>query len=303
MAAVKSTEVTMENLDKERKRLGAIQVRNKAERAAWIKVNAAISAMNIAKRRRKERGGTPPPTSEQLDPPPVTVTGRDVSGKGKQTNTEAPLDYASKKAKEKYAANEKRKAADKKEKARKAAVIDSLKPQPKQTAAQKKAAKGTSGEGPSIPTPKSRDTLGATMQSVKANKKKMLEAKRKSDATGLDPAPSTTDTFGSRGSSKKGSPSPTKKVEKIQAKIDKNEGADGPYGTTAGRNAIQGFFKDTFGIEDIEVDYSFPREGESQDKKKGGKVTAKKKKKASYGKKYSMNRGGKVASLRKPTRV
>ena len=39
-----------------------------------------------------------------------------------------------------------------------------------------------------------------------------------------------------------------------------------------------------------------------RDLKKGGKVT-KKKKKASYGKKYSMNRGGKVASLRKPTRA
>ena len=95
---------------------------------------------------------------------------------------------------------------------------------------------------------------------------------------------------------------PEKQRREVQAKINKNEGADGPYGTTAGRKAIQGFFSDTFGIKDIEVDYSYPREGESQDKKKGGKVTAKKKKKASYGKKYSMNRGG-MASLRKPTRV
>ena len=95
---------------------------------------------------------------------------------------------------------------------------------------------------------------------------------------------------------------PKKEIKKVQAKIDNSEETDGPYGTKAGRKAIQGFFSDTFGIKDIEVDYSYPREGESQDKKKGGKVTAKKKKKASYGKKYSMNRGG-MASLRKPTRV
>jgi len=95
---------------------------------------------------------------------------------------------------------------------------------------------------------------------------------------------------------------PEKQRREVQAKIDNSEETDGPYGTKAGRKAIQGFFSDTFGIKDIEVDYSYPREGESQDKKKGGKVTAKKKKKASYGKKYSMNRGG-MASLRKPTRV
>ena len=103
------------------------------------------------------------------------------------------------------------------------------------------------------------------------------------------------------GSSLFGENVPKKQIKKVQAKINKNEGADGPYGTTAGRNAIQGFFEEAFGYTPT-VDYSFPREGDRDTMKKGGKVTAKKKKKASYGKKYSMNRGG-MASLRKPTRA
>ena len=98
---------------------------------------------------------------------------------------------------------------------------------------------------------------------------------------------------------------PRTKLIKAEKSLDpaKDDGlTEGDFGTRAGKNAIQGFFKDTFGIEDIEVDYSFPDSADRDTMKKGGKVTAKKKKKASYGKKYSMNRGG-MASLRKPTRV
>jgi len=73
------------------------------------------------------------------------------------------------------------------------------------------------------------------------------------------------------------------------------------------KNLVSGDFKlgeKPDGYTQEEYESSDPRamNRDVRDLKKGGKVT-KKKKKASYGKKYSMNRGGKVASLRKPTRA
>ena len=95
---------------------------------------------------------------------------------------------------------------------------------------------------------------------------------------------------------------------------NKDDGlTEGKYGTRAGTAAIKGFFKDTLGIKDIEVDYTFPGDdGEDtpQGRKSGGKVTPKRaptkkaaKSSTSSTKKYSMNKGGKVASVRKPTRA
>jgi|TARA_R110000824_G_scaffold316252_1_gene503471 hypothetical protein len=77
---------------------------------------------------------------------------------------------------------------------------------------------------------------------------------------------------------------------------------DKPFGEKAGRKAIQSFFKDTFGYTPT-VTYDAPGQGDDQmefyGKKKGGKVTAKR----PTAKKYVMNRGGKSASVRKPTRA
>tara|TARA_R110000751_G_scaffold115018_1_gene214400 strand:+ start:41 stop:949 length:909 start_codon:yes stop_codon:yes gene_type:complete len=102
---------------------------------------------------------------------------------------------------------------------------------------------------------------------------------------------------------------------------DKDGLTEGKFGTRAGTAAIKSFFRDTLGIEkDIEVDYTFPgeegygtppedRPKKTQSKKSGGKVTAKRTptKRAAVKrpttKKYAMNRGGKVASVRKPTRA
>jgi hypothetical protein len=80
---------------------------------------------------------------------------------------------------------------------------------------------------------------------------------------------------------------------------------EGMFGTRKGTAAIESFFKDTLGIDDVKVDYTFPGdEGygtppeDRQSRKSGGKVTAKR----PTAKKYAMNRGG-VASVRKPTRA
>jgi hypothetical protein len=103
------------------------------------------------------------------------------------------------------------------------------------------------------------------------------------------------------------------RAEKALA-ANKDDGlTEGDYGTRAGTAAIRGFFKDTLGIENIEVDYTFPGDegyGTPQGKKSGGKVTPKRaptkkptKSSTSSTKKYAMNKGGKVASVRKPTRA
>jgi|10_taG_2_1085330.scaffolds.fasta_scaffold15925_3 hypothetical protein len=79
------------------------------------------------------------------------------------------------------------------------------------------------------------------------------------------------------------------------------EDTPGRFGTAAGKKAIKGFFKENFGIEDIDVSYDFPTEEEARGgMKRGGKV---KKTKSKPTKKYAMNRGGKVTSVRKPTRA
>jgi len=93
------------------------------------------------------------------------------------------------------------------------------------------------------------------------------------------------------------------------------EDTPGRFGTAAGKRAIKGFFSDVLGIDDITVTYDDPAKfgqdvssstgedisgyGGGEGKKKGGKVTAKR----PTAKKYAMNRGGKVASVRKPTRA
>ena len=92
------------------------------------------------------------------------------------------------------------------------------------------------------------------------------------------------------------------KAGTTEAIKDAEKGTSGRFGTKAGARAIKKFFKDAFDA-DITVDYKFPGDkgyGSPQGgKKKGGKVTSKR----SSTKKYAMNRGGKVASVRKPTRA
>jgi hypothetical protein len=77
---------------------------------------------------------------------------------------------------------------------------------------------------------------------------------------------------------------------------------EGKFGTRAGKDAIQSFFQTTFGYTPT-VTYDDPAkfgdQTESYGKKKGGRVTSKR----PTAKKYAMNRGGKVASVRKPTRA
>jgi hypothetical protein len=279
------------------KKIEQAQLVTKKNRGTLEKSNAAA-----AKRAAKRAEDTPPP---------VTISGADESGQGKQASGEAPLDHASKKAKERDAADKKRKEAEEKEKARIAENIASLTPKPKQTAAQKNAAKGTSGEGPYIPKATSRDTLGETVKSAKAKQEKKAADKRRADATGVDPAPSKISTYGyqgKNGSSTKKSTSTSKSSGK-SILADAGEAATGLVsGIAKGlKNLVSGDFKlgeKPDGYTQEEYESSDPRamNRDVRDLKKGGKVT-KKKKKASYGKKYSMNRGGKVASLRKPTRA
>ena len=110
-------------------------------------------------------------------------------------------------------------------------------------------------------------------------------------------------------------PSPTKKPKSTSTSSGKNilaDAGEAATGLVSGiakglKNLVSGDFKadvPTKGTPEYEAYISSdPRamNPDVRDLKKGGKVT--KKKKASYGKKYSMNRGGKVASLRKPTRA
>ena len=78
------------------------------------------------------------------------------------------------------------------------------------------------------------------------------------------------------------------------------EESDKPFGEKAGKEAIQNFFQTTFGYTPT-VSYDFPTEEEARGgMKRGGKV---KKTKSKPTKKYAMNRGGKVTSVRKPNRA
>ena len=95
------------------------------------------------------------------------------------------------------------------------------------------------------------------------------------------------------------STAPVKHIQELRKVMDDK---GGKFGEKAGRKAIQNFFETTFGYTPT-VTYDDPAKFgdqiDSYGKKKGGKVTAKR----PTAKKYAMNRGGKVASVRKPTRA
>lgn len=319
---VKTTAVAMSKLVAKRKRLMAIPERKRTpeQRADLLIVNRKITIMTDAKTKsRKTEGGraaaaaAASKTAGQLNPERGNVPERSGPQVPK-ASPDAPLKHASKKARE--AAEEKgkkKRAAEKKKTAEK--MVPTTK---SQTPAQRRAAKSFPGAVVAATKSNSVDPLGSGYTAAMAAKKKRDKAERRKTALTVDPTPSKIDTFvvvnrDENGSiiQPKESSVTSKQTESVQSQIDEAE-SDGPYGPIAGRKAIQGFFRDTFGFTPT-VKYTFPGDdGEDtpQGRKSGGKVTPKRaptkkpaKSSTSSTKKYAMNKGGKVASVRKPTRA
>ena len=318
---VKTTAATMGQLVAKRKRLMAIPERKRTpeQRADLLIVNRKITIMTDAKTKSMtEEGGraaaASKKTANQLNPEQRNVPERSGPQVPK-ASPDASLKYASKKAREASEEKEKRKIAEKKKKIAEK-MVPTIKPQ---TPAQRRAAKSFPGAVVAATKSNSVDDLGSGHTAAMAAKKKRNKAERRKTALTVDPDPSKIDTFvvvnrDENGSviQPKESSVTSQEAKRVQSQINEAE-SDGPYGPIAGRKAIQGFFEDTFGIKDIKVEYTFPGDdGEDtpQGRKNGGKVTPKRaptkkpaKSSTSSTKKYAMNKGGKVASVRKPTRA
>jgi hypothetical protein len=319
---VKSTAVTMKNLVTERKRLLAIPKRERTsiEKVDLIKVDRQISEMNRAKIRRQKLGSNKPPVASQLDqqqgnvPEPAVKTG--PRGKIVTEKVTEADDF-------KGVSKPKREETWKETQAR---LVKKLKVDPRKIG----------------PTASRADPDSAQYAAAIKAKAKKAEQKRKAEREGLEEMEEgirVGELRSEKGRKKFKSPkdyqvgyrdfgskdAPGTKVnissadKDVTQKVAKRavnevfEGTTGKFGTIAGKKAIKGFFSDVLGIDDITVTYDAPGQGDDQmefyGKKKGGKVTAKRSptKKAAAKrpttKKYAMNRGGKVASVRKPTRA
>ena len=316
---VKSEPVVIANLAKRRKTIVGIpeNKRTNAQKADLKRIDAKIAQINKGKTRRIERGAKAPPASGQLTPPPVTISGADESGQGKQAPTEASLEYASKKAKERDAADKKRKAAEEKKRAQKAAAE---KLGSKAAGSTEKLNRGAAS--PTVNVPKRPRTSAASPTVAIGKRYKRPKSNSETDFENLRKG-TEQETFNPQGvtnqSTNRYRPTSdfklpdTNSSDKSSGKSILADAGEAATGLVSGiakglKNLVSGDFKadvPTKGTPEYEAYISSdPRamNPDVRDLKKGGKVT-KKKKKASYGKKYSMNRGGKVASLRKPTRA
>ena len=265
---------------------------------------------------------------------PVPDTTAGTRQANMQASPAADLTFASNKAKKAAQARDKRKREDeavaKAARVAKTAAEISVPTVKPQSPKQKKAGQSLSGEPTSKRQPvqsQSRDTLGMAAKSARDAEIKRAPGRRKKTAYTVDPPISKIDTMvvvkrdenGNIDIDPEKSTVTSKQAKTVQAQINEAE-SDGPFSPKAGKAAIRRFF-DTLGIKNIEVDYTFPGDkgygepdsnsnsSEKQYRKSGGKVTAKQTptKRAAVKrpttKKYAMNRGGKVASVRKPTRA
>ncbi len=313
---VKSIATQKQELIVELKKLREIKKPSKAERLRKKVIQTKIAEMNKQKlasvRKRSEAR-----KAAALDPEPGISVDSSNASSGTQAPSPAALKYASEQAKQRAdkAAAKAAAQADEAERARenREAAYRSA-PRKPQTAKQKKAASNASFDTVperELPKAKSKDTLGmaakegkAAQEKREADKRKKEAAKLKADASGyrINPMESPP---GFTAEPEVASKASNNKKSKGDKKSDNNAGNNSTQvkGLDPITAAMEKFFGTNRTAQEIRDQMDITEKLEARDRggmKRGGKV---KKTKSKPTKKYAMNRGGKVTSVRKPTRA
>jgi len=307
---VKSIATQKQELIVELKKLREIKNPSKAERLRKKVIQTKIAEMNKQKlasihKRRKAR------KAEGLDP----KRGISVDASSTSSGTQAPspvadLGHASEQAKQRAA-----KAAAQADEAERARVNREAAyrsgPRRPQTPKQKEAASNKSFDTVpkrELPKAKSKDTLGMAAKEGKAAQEKREAAKRKRDLLSVDPAISkinpTESPEGYTAEPEVASKASNNKKSKVSGTAN-NAGNNSTQvkGLDPITAAMEKFFGTNRTAQEIRDQMDITEKLEARDRggmKRGGKV---KKTKSKPTKKYAMNRGGKVTSVRKPNRA
>jgi hypothetical protein len=311
---VKSIATQKQELIVELKKLREIKKPSKAERLRKKVIQTKIAEMNKQKlasvRKRSEAR-----KAAALDPEPGISVDSSNASSGTQAPSPAALKYASEQAKQRAdkAAAKAAAQADEAERARenREAAYRSA-PRKPQTPKQKEAASNKSFDTVpkrELPKAKSKDTLGMAAKEGKAAQEKREAAKRKRDLLSVDPAISkinpTESPPGFTAEPEVASKASNNKKSKGDKKSDNNAGNNSTQvkGLDPITAAMEKFFGTNRTAQEIRDQMDITEKLDARDRggmKRGGKV---KKTKSKPTKKYAMNRGGKVTSVRKPTRA
>jgi len=310
---VKSIATQKQELIVELKKLREIKKPSKAERLRKKVIQTKIAEMNKQKlasvRKRSEAR-----KAAALDPEPGISVDSSNASSGTQAPSPAALKYASEQAKQRAdkAAAKAAAQADEAERARenREAAYRSA-PRKPQTPKQKEAASNKSFDTVpkrELPKAKSKDTLGMAAKEGKAAQEKREAAKRKRDLLSVDPAISkinpTESPEGYTEEPEVASKASNNKKSKVSGTAN-NAGNNSTQvkGLDPITAAMEKFFGTNRTAQEIRDQMDITEKLEARDRggmKRGGKV---KKTKSKPTKKYAMNRGGKVTSVRKPTRA
>ena len=310
---VKSIATQKQELIVELKKLREIKKPSKAERLRKKVIQTKIAEMNKQKlasvRKRSEAR-----KAAALDPEPGISVDSSNASSGTQAPSPAALKYASEQAKQRAdkAAAKAAAQADEAERARenREAAYRSA-PRKPQTPKQKEAASNKSFDTVpkrELPKAKSKDTLGMAAKEGKAAQEKREAAKRKRDLLSVDPAISkinpTESPEGFTAEPEVASKASNNKKSKVSGTAN-NAGNNSTQvkGLDPITAAMEKFFGTNRTAQEIRDQMDITEKLEARDRggmKRGGKV---KKTKSKPTKKYAMNRGGKVTSVRKPTRA
>jgi hypothetical protein len=307
---VKSIATQKQELIVELKKLREIKKPSKAERLRKKVIQTKIAEMNKQKlasvRKRSEAR-----KAAALDP----KRGISVDASSTSSGTQAPspvadLGHASEQAKQRAA-----KAAAQADEAERARVNREAAyrsgPRRPQTPKQKEAASNKSFDTVpkrELPKAKSKDTLGMAAKEGKAAQEKREAAKRKRDLLSVDPAISkinpTESPEGYTAEPEVASKASNNKKSKVSGTAN-NAGNNSTQvkGLDPITAAMEKFFGTNRTAQEIRDQMDITEKLEARDRggmKRGGKV---KKTKSKPTKKYAMNRGGKVTSVRKPNRA
>ena len=307
---VKSIATQKQELIVELKKLREIKKPSKAERLRKKVIQTKIAEMNKQKlasvRKRSEAR-----KAAALDP----KRGISVDASSTSSGTQAPspvadLGHASEQAKQRAA-----KAAAQADEAERARVNREAAyrsgPRRPQTPKQKEAASNKSFDTVpkrELPKAKSKDTLGMAAKEGKAAQEKREAAKRKRDLLSVDPAISkinpTESPEGYTAEPEVASKASNNKKSKVSGTAN-NAGNNSTQvkGLDPITAAMEKFFGTNRTAQEIRDQMDITEKLDARDRggmKRGGKV---KKTKSKPTKKYAMNRGGKVTSVRKPTRA
>jgi len=308
---VKSIATQKQELIVELKKLREIKKPSKAERLRKKVIQTKIAEMNKQKlasvRKRSEAR-----KAAALDP----KRGISVDASSTSSGTQAPspvadLGHASEQAKQRAA-----KAAAQADEAERARVNREAAyrsgPRRPQTPKQKEAASNKSFDTVpkrELPKAKSKDTLGMAAKEGKAAQEKREAAKRKRDLLSVDPAISkinpTESPEGYTAKPRVASKASNNKKSKGDKKSANNAGNNSTQvkGLDPITAAMEKFFGTNRTAQEIRDQMDITEKLDARDRggmKRGGKV---KKTKSKPTKKYAMNRGGKVTSVRKPNRA